>query len=64
MSIKVKKMQVKKISGEVKAIVGKGGQVTIPAGKRKKQGIKEGDLLVFELRECVTEEESKAGGRK
>ena len=38
-------MQVKKISGEVKAIVGKGGQVTIPAGKRKKDGIKEGKFI-------------------
>lgn len=49
-------MQVKKISGKVKAIVGKGGQVTIPAGTRKKYGIKEGDLVVFELVECVVEE--------
>lgn len=46
-----------KISEKVKAVVGENGQVTIPISIRKQYKIERGDMVVFEVKECVVEEE-------
>lgn len=50
-------MKTIKIGKKVKAILGEGGQVTIPIYIRKQYDLKRGDMVVFEILECVIEEE-------
>jgi bifunctional DNA-binding transcriptional regulator/antitoxin component of YhaV-PrlF toxin-antitoxin module len=48
-------MKTIKTAAKVKAILGEGGQVTIPIYIRKQYNLKRGDLVVFVIRECVIE---------
>ena len=50
-------MKTIKIGEKVKAIVSEGGQVTIPIALRKQYEINKGDMVVFEVTECVVDEE-------
>ena len=50
-------MKTIKIGKRVKAIIGEGGQITIPISIRKQYNIQRGDLVVFKVQECVIEGE-------
>ena len=50
-------MKTIKIGKKVKAIVGEGGQVTIPIYIRRQSNIQRGDMVVLEVQECVIEGE-------
>ena len=48
-------MKTIKIGERVKAIVGEGGQITIPISIRKQYDLKRGDMVIFEVLEGVIE---------
>lgn len=50
-------MKTQKMYEKVKAIVTENGQITIPINIRKQYNLKSGDMVVFEMKECVIEEE-------
>lgn len=49
-------MKTIKVGEKVKAILGEGGQITIPIYIRKQYNLKRGDMMVLEVLECVIEE--------
>ena len=50
-------MKTIKIGKRVKAIIGEGGQITIPISIRKQNNMQKGDMVVFRVLECVIEGE-------
>ena len=52
-------MKTIKIGRRVKAIIGEGGQITIPISIRKQYNMQKGDMVVFEVQECVIEGDYK-----
>ena len=46
-------MKTIKMGEKAKAIIGEGGQITIPIDIRRQYSLKRGDLVVFEILEGV-----------